>query len=61
MVCLERYFIAEEVLDRVIHCPHALLFVLVADLLQSIENKATEIGILKLPLDMGYTIDFSII
>jgi retron-type reverse transcriptase len=38
-----------------------LLFVLLADLLQSIVNKAMEMGILKLPIDVGYTSYFPII
>jgi hypothetical protein len=38
-----------------------LLFVMAADLLQLILNKAKEVGILKLPLRMGYTDDFPII
>lgn len=38
-----------------------LLFVLAADLLQSILNKAKERGILKLPIKLGYTSDFPII
>jgi hypothetical protein len=35
--------------------------VLAADLLQSILNKAKEVGILKLPIRVGYTDDFPII
>jgi hypothetical protein len=38
-----------------------ILFVLAADLLQSIINKAKDIGILKLPVHVGYTEDFHII
>jgi hypothetical protein len=38
-----------------------LLFVLAADLLQSIVNKAMADGLLKLPINVGYTQDFSII
>jgi hypothetical protein len=38
-----------------------LLFILVVDLLQSILNKAKDNGILRLPLHVGYTTDFSII
>jgi hypothetical protein len=38
-----------------------LLFVLVADLLQTIINKAKDLGILRLPIQMGYTTDFLII
>jgi hypothetical protein len=38
-----------------------LLFVLVVDMLQSIINKAKDMGLLKLPLNVGYTTDFPII
>jgi hypothetical protein len=38
-----------------------LLFVLAADLLQSIINKAKDIGVLRLPIVVGYTSDFTII
>jgi hypothetical protein len=38
-----------------------LLFVLAADLLQSVINKAKENGILKLPIDVGYSNDFPIV
>jgi hypothetical protein len=38
-----------------------LLFVLAADLLQSIINKAKENGILRLPIDVGYSVDFPIV
>jgi hypothetical protein len=38
-----------------------LLFVLAADLLQSILNKAKDEGILKLPIMVGYTKDFPLI
>jgi hypothetical protein len=38
-----------------------LLFVLSADLLQSILNKAKHNGLLKIPIVVGYTSDFSII
>jgi hypothetical protein len=38
-----------------------LLFVLAADLLQLIVNKANNLGLLRLPLNIGYTSDFPII
>jgi hypothetical protein len=38
-----------------------LLFVLAADLLQSIINKAKNSGLLNLPIDEGYIADFPII
>ena len=38
-----------------------LLFVLAADLLQSIVNKAKDLGLLKLPVNVGYTNDFPIL
>jgi hypothetical protein len=38
-----------------------LLFVLAADLLQSIINKASYMGQLKLPINMGYTTDFLVV
>jgi hypothetical protein len=38
-----------------------LLFILVADLLQSVINKAKDNGILHIPLQVGYTSDFPII
>lgn len=38
-----------------------LLFVLVADLLQSVVNKAKDQGILNLPIPLRYTVDFPII
>jgi hypothetical protein len=37
-----------------------LLFVLVADLLQSIVNKAKDAGLLNMPINVGYTFDFPI-
>jgi hypothetical protein len=37
------------------------LFVLTADLLQSIVNKAKEAGLLRMPIQVGYTTDFPII
>jgi hypothetical protein len=37
------------------------LFVLAADLLQSIINKAKDMGLLKLPINVGYIDDFPII
>jgi hypothetical protein len=39
----------------------SLLFVLAADLLQSIINKAKDSDLLRLPINVGYTTDFSII
>jgi hypothetical protein len=39
--------------------PH--LFVLATDLLQSVLNGAKDLGVLRLPIDVGYTTDFSII
>jgi hypothetical protein len=38
-----------------------LLFVLAADLLQSIINRGKDLGILRLPLNVGYATDFPII
>jgi hypothetical protein len=38
-----------------------LLFVLAVDLLQSILDKTKDVGILKLPIRVGYTDDFPII
>jgi hypothetical protein len=38
-----------------------LLFVLAADLLQSLINKAKDMGLLRVPLNVGYTNDFPII
>jgi hypothetical protein len=38
-----------------------LLFVLAADLMQSIINKAKDRGLLRLPIHVGYTTDFPII
>jgi hypothetical protein len=38
-----------------------LLFMLLVDLLQSIINKAKDMGILRLPINVGYTTDFPII
>jgi hypothetical protein len=48
---------------KVFHCRQGdplspLLFVLVADLLQAIVNKAMTNEILKLPIDVGCTNDF---
>jgi hypothetical protein len=54
-------------LKKVFHCRRGvrqgdplspLLFVLVVDLQQSIINKAKENGILRLPIDVGYSNDF---
>jgi hypothetical protein len=39
----------------------ALLFGLAADLLQSLINKEKEMGLLRLPINVGYTSDFPII
>jgi hypothetical protein len=38
-----------------------LLFILAADLLQSIVNKAKDMGLLRVPINVGYTTDFPII
>jgi hypothetical protein len=38
-----------------------LLFVLAADLLQSLINRAKEMGLLRLPIHVGYTSNFPII
>jgi hypothetical protein len=38
-----------------------LLFVLAVDLLQTLINKAKEMGLLRLPTSMGYTLDFPIV
>jgi hypothetical protein len=38
-----------------------LLFVLAADLLQSIINRAKDIGLLRLPIEVGYTPNFPIV
>jgi hypothetical protein len=38
-----------------------LLFVLAADLLQSLVNRAKDMGLLRVPIDVGYTLDFPII
>jgi hypothetical protein len=55
---------------KVFHCKRGirqddplspLLFVLATDLLQSLINKAKEMGLLRLPIHVGYTSDFLII
>jgi hypothetical protein len=38
-----------------------LLFVLIADLLQSIVNRDKDMGLLRLPIEVGYTSDFPIV
>jgi hypothetical protein len=53
MVCLVKYFTAEEELGRGSLSP--LLFVLATDLLQSIANKAKDADLLRLPIHVGYT------
>jgi hypothetical protein len=59
-----------ETPGKVFHCRRgvrqgdplsAMLFVLAGDLLQSILNKAKEVGILKLQIRVGYKYDFLII
>jgi hypothetical protein len=55
-----RSFITEGGLDRGILCP-PFLFVMAADLLQSIVNKAKDRGLLSLPIEVGYTSDFPVI
>jgi hypothetical protein len=56
--------------DKVFHCRRGvrqgdhlstLLFVLAADLLQTLINKVKELGLLRLPIQVGYTLDFPII
>jgi hypothetical protein len=56
--------------EKVIHCIRGvrqgdplspLPFVLAADLLQSLVNKAKDMGLLRAPLNVGYTSDFPII
>jgi hypothetical protein len=58
------------VLGKVFHCRRGvrlgdplspLLFVLATDLLQSLINKANELGLLMLPIDVSYTSNFLII
>jgi hypothetical protein len=55
---------------KVIHCKRGvkqgdplspLLFVLAADLLQTVINKAKDLGLLKLPIPLQYTSDFPIL
>jgi hypothetical protein len=56
--------------DKVFHCRRGvrqgehlspLLFVLAADLLQSIIDRAKSMGLLRLPIQVGYTYDYPII
>jgi hypothetical protein len=56
--------------DKVFHCKRrvhqreplsSLLFLLAADLLQLIINKAKDSGLLRLPIEVGYTTDLPII
>lgn len=63
-------YIFNRVLGKAIHCKRgvrqgdllsSLLFVLTANLLQSILNKAKEIGLISLPLPLWHFLDFSII
>jgi hypothetical protein len=58
------------VLGKVFHCRRGvrqrdplspLLFVLADDLLETLINKAKEQGLLRLPILVGYTLDFEII
>jgi hypothetical protein len=56
MECLARLFIAEEVLGKGIPSPHFSLY-----LLQSILNKAKDLGFLNLPIPLSSTSDFPII
>jgi hypothetical protein len=63
-----------DVQSKVFHCKRGvggggrqgdplspLLFVLAADLLQSIINRAKDIGLLRLPIEVGYTPNFPIV
>jgi hypothetical protein len=64
------YILLNRVLGKAVHCKRgvtqgdllsSLLFVLTANLLQSILNKAKEIGLISLPLPLWHFLDFSII
>jgi hypothetical protein len=56
--------------DKVFHCKRgvrnvdhlsSLLFVLAADFLQTLLNKAKDLNLLQLPIPLGYTSDFPIL
>jgi hypothetical protein len=53
MVFMGKYFIVEGVRQGDPLSP--LLFVMATDLVQSILNKAKDLGVLRLPIDVGYT------